>query len=151
VSEATASADAALHRDGDWPAALRLRAQLAQDVQQPALAASYLERALLLDPHDHAAREAYLEVLELLGRSGELAEQRLLRIQTRQMKNDLTHLGGLAAARPWDDAVRVQAAELCRKLGQRDNARNWFRAALTCNPQNLEARRGLELIDGIQR
>jgi tetratricopeptide (TPR) repeat protein len=55
----------------------------------------------------------------------------------------LSELSRLAMERVWDDKIRCEIAKLWVEMENPQLARVWFRAALTCNPQNREARDGM--------
>jgi tetratricopeptide (TPR) repeat protein len=135
----TAEAQALLDRArADHPAEaeiLRVRARLHEDAHEWRAAADLFGRVVTLDSHDYAARYQLALAYEHLGRAEQAAEQRRLAEQT---KNDLMEMERQvqeALSNPWDAPTRRRLAELCRKLGQPELARVWFRAAEACGPR----------------
>jgi tetratricopeptide (TPR) repeat protein len=66
---------------------------------------------------------------------------------TQKRIETVSRLSREASERTADDRVRCQLARLWLEMENPRLARLWFRAALTCNPQNVEARQGLLELD----
>ena len=139
--EATRLVQSALRIDPDLRPALRLRARMYIDRDQPAKAIPFLKRLLTLEPYDHRSRHQLAILYQTLGDEKAAAEQLRLRERTHQIKLKLTDLSARAAQKPWDDELRVQIAEKWLEMGGTVEARMWLRAALLCNPRNEKARR----------
>jgi tetratricopeptide (TPR) repeat protein len=131
-SEACALVDGALQTNPRSPPLLLLRARLYREAGDTAREADCLDLALQIDPHDYTSRYQLAQAYERLRRPDDAARQQQLAEQTR---GDLAERGRLqeeAMKRPGDAAVRRRLADVCRKLGQPDEARRWDAAAEAC-------------------
>ena len=133
-AEARALLGPALAAHPDAVPLLAARARIHLEEGEPAAAAGLLERATAAEPHEYAHRYQLAVAYEALGRTADAAEQRRL---TRKLQDTLTEMSKLtqeAMTRPWDGAVRLRLAEVCRQLGKPDVAAIWQRAAAACPP-----------------
>jgi tetratricopeptide (TPR) repeat protein len=119
----------ALQQHPHSPELLRLRAKLHLSENEPQKATCLLEQALQLDRHDHLSRYHLVQAYQMLGRSGEAADQQRLLEQTQGYLAELTKLNAEIAERPWDATVRTRMAEICDKLDKPDLAAMWRQAA----------------------
>jgi tetratricopeptide (TPR) repeat protein len=147
-AEAIALVEAALREAPDLPAALLTRAKMHLERKQPHAAIPLLERAVQLDPHDHLSRHQLVEAYRLAGDHHRADEQRRLRDETQDLKNQLTKLSTLAIQQPWDDGVRCEIARVWLRMGRPAEARVWLQAALACNPSNSYALDLLAQLEG---
>jgi Tfp pilus assembly protein PilF len=96
-------------------------------------AIKYLEVASY-DPSQFEAR--YL-LAQALNRTGRNQTVELLQSQADLIRTELQQLSRLAyvaGARPWDRTVRERLAEISGRLGKKDIAEKWRRAAKVCPP-----------------
>jgi tetratricopeptide (TPR) repeat protein len=141
---ATALLDGLLRDDPENVPALTLRGRIDLNADDPAGARTLFERALRADPRDLGSRQHLIEACGQLHDQAAVGEHRRLLEESRGYRQRLTQLYLTAAARPWDDGVRVEIAAICLKMNRQREARVMLRAALACNPGNREARRRLE-------
>jgi tetratricopeptide (TPR) repeat protein len=131
--EAQELADRALCGQPPVAALLRLRAKIHLAADEPAAAASRLERALQIDRHDYASRYLLAQAYENLGRRDEATEHRRLGQQTQDDLKEMTRLNKEAMDKPNDASVRRCLAEKCRKLDKPELAAMWLQAAADCS------------------
>jgi tetratricopeptide (TPR) repeat protein len=142
AKDVLAQALAAAPTESDALDALRLRARIYLDeshdepVEGRASrylqeAAGLLERALRIDPHDHASRNLLTQAYGKMGRPDDAAEQRRLLAQTHEYLDELAKLNQIAMEHPWDADVRQRLEQVCIKLNLRQMAEMWRRAAHT--------------------
>jgi tetratricopeptide (TPR) repeat protein len=116
---------------------LRLRAELHVQDKQYENALTLLERALLIDRYDYACRNAFIDVLRILGRKEEIKKQQALLDEILSDIKERTRLTQEAMSKPWDAAARRKLAELWRKFGREDMVQLWLKAAAACPPPSL--------------
>jgi tetratricopeptide (TPR) repeat protein len=116
---------------------LRLRARLHLSANEPASAASLLERALRVDHHDSVSRYQLIQAYQMLARAKEAAEQQQLLKQTQDHLAELTKLNEEIAQRPWDGAVLTRLANVCDKLDKPEMAAMWRQAAAASLPERF--------------
>jgi tetratricopeptide (TPR) repeat protein len=131
-SEAQTLLDGALAKHSRAPELLRLRAKIYLGTNDMQAAAPLLKRAVELDRNDYAARYLLAQAYQALNRSADATEQRRLADQTKESLLQLTELIKQASDKPWDGAVRIRLAELCRKLDKPNLAAMWMKAAAFC-------------------
>src|SRR5262249_49924425 len=93
-----------------------------------------LERALILNRHDHASRFLLSQVYEALKQPARAAEQRRLSEQTRELLDEMSNLSTDAMDKPWDGAIRTRLADLCEHRDKPAEAALWRKAAVLCPP-----------------
>jgi tetratricopeptide (TPR) repeat protein len=59
--------------------------------------------------------------------------------QIRALEREFSELHDVASQNPADADVRFRIGDLARKLGKRELARTWFRAALSLQPSHAAA------------
>src|SRR5438132_1284744 len=116
---------------------LRLRAERHVQDKQYENALTLLERALLIDRYDYACRNAFIDVLRILGRKEEIKKQQALLDEILSDIKERTRLTQEAMSKPWDAAARRKLAELWRKFGHEDMVQLWLKAAAACPPPSL--------------
>jgi tetratricopeptide (TPR) repeat protein len=140
LDEAARCADEAVRAAPDLVDALMLRGRLYLDFEKPREALPLLEKAIRLAPYELKIHQDLLTAYKQLGDEDRASKQERLVDGLRKDLDNLSKRVQDAAARPWDDGLRVEIAKLCRKLGRQAEARTWLQAALACNPTNREAR-----------
>jgi tetratricopeptide (TPR) repeat protein len=136
TGEAKRLADQALQSAPHLPRALRLRAALHLDENQPDSARPLLEESLRQEPHDLATRHQLILACTQAGDAAAAARHRRLAEESRRYWDRVSRLHRAAQARPWDGAVRREIAELCLKIQRPAEALMWVRAALACDPDD---------------
>jgi predicted Zn-dependent protease len=144
-------ADRAVREAPDLPAALQLRGGFHLDGDTPAAARPLLERAARLAPHDLAILRKLAAACDQLGDREAAAAHRRVLEETTALRERMTALHQQAERRPWDPAVRREAADVCRQLGRPEEARMWAVATLVCDPDDEPTRRLLAELGGPTR
>lgn len=103
-----------------------------------------LRRAVQLAPHNHDAHYRLGVCLEQLGQA---AESRLHLRRSDDINRALTEVEKLVEVvgkAPSDPAPRVQAARVCMRVGQENEAFRWLQGALAIAPQDAGAQAALK-------
>lgn len=95
-------------------------------------AAAALQEAVRLAPGNILALTALATTLRRLDRPDEADESERRHANATAALERLTTLTRVADERPWDPAVRLEAATFCEALGRHDLARMWRQAAVSC-------------------
>lgn len=138
ADQARVLVDSVLREDATAGELLLLRARMYMADGAAAEALPLLERALQVNPHDHASRYELAQAYEGLGRRPEAAAQRRLLSETQETMAERGRLTMLAGDMPWDASVRRRLADVCQKLQMSDQSSMWRRAAEAC-PQETPA------------
>jgi tetratricopeptide (TPR) repeat protein len=109
-------------------------------------AVRWLDRAVAADPFSAEHWHQRGLVLAGLGRKEEAARDRGQAGRLIAATRDLSRLDERASRRPDDAGVRCQLGRTCSLLGKTELAVSWYRAALACDPANVEARAGLRAL-----
>jgi tetratricopeptide (TPR) repeat protein len=139
--------DAALTRAPDHPQLLGERASIDQSEGHFDESVRRLDRAVISDPYSAQWHYQRGLALRALNRPAE-AEDDLAR--ARSLQHDFARLSALddeAALRPDDAEVRERLGDLCLRLGKPELAASWYRAALSCDPERISARRALHSLN----
>lgn len=131
AAEAQTLLDDALRRHPSTPPLLYRRAQLYLDAGDPGPAAVLLEKAVQ-NADDRRTRHLLGQAYERLNRPDDAARERRRVEEIKNGEQELTALNREANDRPWDPAVRRRMAEVCRRIGRKDLAEMWDRAAAAC-------------------
>ncbi|MCI0458211.1 MAG: tetratricopeptide repeat protein [Gemmataceae bacterium] len=142
-TEAVDALESALQANPDLSRGLLLRGKMYLTGDQPAAAVPFLEKAVLVDPHDDRSRDHLVQAYQQLGQTARAEQHQRLLQETKSLKDKVSQLEERALSRPGDDRLRQQVAGLYRKLNRPAEARMWLQAALACNPANQEARQEL--------
>lgn len=127
--EAAALVDRGIEADPEGGRLYRLRGQLLMDRDQPAEAATALEKALALIPGHYQTQFLLAQAYAAAGRKAD-ADQAFARAEDLRRDNELlSDLSRAASDRPWDPAVRVRLAEVCDRLNKPELAAMWRGAA----------------------
>jgi tetratricopeptide (TPR) repeat protein len=135
--------DAALADAPEHPGLLGQRAALDMAEGQPQRALERLDRAIAVDPF-HPQRIYQRGLAHRAVGNAEAAARDLER--AAELNRDLARMSELnqqAAGAPTNPEVRYEIGQLCERLGQRDLARTWYRAAIACDPRHAGARQAL--------
>ena len=127
----------------DFSEGLLERARFALKEDRAADAEPLLRRALALAPHDHDVRYNLVLCLERLNRPDEAREHFAA---FKRIEGDMKRLDELLSAvvaRPGDPAPRREAAAVCRRNGQTQEALRWLRGALEVAPTDKLAHAAL--------
>jgi tetratricopeptide (TPR) repeat protein len=127
--------------------ALAERGRVALADNDPAGAERWLRRAVARAPEDAAALYSLQNALSLQDMKDEAKQ---LEPRIVQLKADLkryTEVVPAVAKEPRNVALRIEAAEICRRLGRKDEQRRWLATALLIDPQNAAARAALAAAD----
>jgi tetratricopeptide (TPR) repeat protein len=142
TTEAVRILDQLLKDRPDSPRVLMLRAQVHLAAGEAGPAVELLEKAVRLDPQDHASRYQLVQAYEALGRRKEAAEQQRLLKKTEELMKQLSDLSQEANDKPTDSQVRRRLAEVCAKLNKHDLVQKWLRAAAACPTPDGTPNRG---------
>jgi tetratricopeptide (TPR) repeat protein len=134
---------AGLAADPDHAGLLALRAMADLDAKRVAEAAAGFDRALARDPRNAEWLYQRSRALALLGRKDEARRDLDRAGAINKALIELSDLDERASMQPEDPEIRCRIARLCIRLGKRELAASWFRAALACDPGSLDARAGL--------
>jgi tetratricopeptide (TPR) repeat protein len=132
----------------DHPRALAERGRLALDEGDNTGAERWLRRAVALAPED---AEALHGLIGALRGQGKQDEAKALEPRFNQLSADLNRYPDVVRAvakDPFNLALRVEAAELCQRLGRKNDAKRWALTALRIDPSNERARDALEAAGG---
>jgi predicted Zn-dependent protease len=143
VAEARRLLDTVLAREPGNVMALRERGALAQAGDEPD-ADRWYRQALEHDPSD---LEACYALGQYLIGHGRKEEGRKYLDRHAAIERDLATLRDLLARigkAPGDADLRCEAARICRRNGQREEARRWLLGALRIDPRHAGARQALE-------
>jgi tetratricopeptide (TPR) repeat protein len=135
TKEAEQLLDALLRQRPQDVPGLRERAKIALRTGRPDEAESWLRKCLTWDPYDQEA--TYLLAL-CLGQRGRETEAQYYRARLERIDADLKRLEAVnrAVGRAPDDAsLRHEAALICLRYGQEQEALRWLTGALQVNPQ----------------
>lgn len=130
--EAITVLEAALQAKPDHPSLLRLRAERHRAHDELEAAAKLLDRVLARDPHDLKCRNLMAQVCEARGQSRAAAEHLAKMKATQKLMEDVQAKNHEAMGDPWNARVRLELAELCDRLGRKEMAAMWRRAAAAC-------------------
>jgi tetratricopeptide (TPR) repeat protein len=139
-AEAVALAEKVLRTHPDLHRAVLLRGKMYLDEDRPRAALPLLEKAVRLDPYDPRGRHQLAAAYELLGDVKRAEEQRQASAKLKAHKDRLVKLHLEAINQPWNDHLRYELAVLFLQVQRVAEARVWLRAAVTCNPNNQQAR-----------
>jgi tetratricopeptide (TPR) repeat protein len=141
--EAARLAESALEANPRLTRALLLRGRMCLTADQPGAAVPFLEKAVLLDPHDEQSRAHLVQAYKQRGETARAEQHHGLLEETKALKEKVSQLEQQALSHPWDDRIRQQIAACYRKLNRPAETRMWLQAALACNPANQEVRQEL--------
>ncbi len=105
------------------------------DANEPQEAVKLLNRALALDPPDHASRYHLVAAYRRLGQSSAAQREQKLFEQTQKDFEEISRLNKEATKDLWDASVRLRLAELCEKHEMHQMAKMWRNAAARCLAQ----------------
>lgn len=140
---AEALLDELLAEEGAPALAILERARLAQARRRPDEAERYYRRALQRDPSSAEACRALATLLKRRGKEDEAA--RFLQ-QADEIEAALARLQGLLeqlGKHPDDVAARYEAAMICLRHGQKQEARRWLLSVLRLRPDHRASREAL--------
>jgi tetratricopeptide (TPR) repeat protein len=146
-AEARQFLDTLLESHPTMVAALRERGGLARDEGDAADAERWFRRALDHDPYD---RQTWFELGQCLLQLNQKDEARRCLDKADAIDRDLTRFRELQAkiaAAPGDADLRYEAAMICLRNGQREEARRWLRGVQRINPNHAKAREALSSIE----
>lgn len=132
AQEAARLLDDALRKFPTSADLLWMRGRVYIDAGQPQAAVAPLTRATEVDPNNYQANYRLALALEQLGRSAEAKVRRDRANEIKTLFQALTEANVEAMEKPQDPAVRYKAAELCERLGKKDLAETWRKAAQEC-------------------
>lgn len=124
-----AELQAALADDSNDRTALRLQADIYQDLGDDQAMLPILQNLLNADPHDHKSRYQLAQAYARLGRQAESDAQMARMEHSLALARRSTELYQQVNARPTDPQVRDDLAAVCDELGKFELARMWQRAA----------------------
>jgi tetratricopeptide (TPR) repeat protein len=135
----------AAHPDHARALAERGRVALAED--DPAGAERWLRQAVAGAPEDAAALHSLKSALTLQDKKDEAAQ---LEPRINQLNADLKRYREVVwavAKDPRNPALRTEAAEICARLGRKDEQRRWLATALLIAPSDERVRAALDAAD----
>lgn len=128
--------------------ALQLNAEIALADGDISKASDFLRRAVDQHPYSHGVRAQFAQVLGRLGRKTEAQEQLQTAEELQKLWQRFSDLQIDAINRPVDAQIRYEIGLLANRLGKRDLAVSWFRAALAINPSFSLASEALNDLEG---
>ncbi len=111
------------------PQLLEAESQILYEKKQYNAALVVLRRLLAAQPHEHSIQYKIALALKETGAEAEAAAALQRFEQMTELRKKLTELNDKANANPYDEAIRLQLAEVCDKLGRKDLAADWRQAA----------------------
>ena len=130
----------------DHAGLLSLRGLVDQSAGRLEESLPWFDRAVRAEPNNSQWLYQRGRTLQALGR---VEEARRDVTRANELKADTAEMSNLSnrAMRDADDPlIRCQLGQVCRRLGKLELAAYWYRAALACDPTNLEATLGLKAI-----
>lgn len=129
IPEASQAAEAARRLDGESCPVLSLAARAALESGETEAAVPLLENLLTRCPHEFRDRYRLAQAYRRLGREKDAERELQAYEESQKLYRSLTDLNAQAIQEPENAAVRRELAALCRRLGKRELAEVWERAA----------------------
>lgn len=111
------------------PQLLEAESEILYEKKQYGPALTVLRRLLAAQPHDHGIQYKIALALKETGATDDATAAMKRFEEMTTLRKQLTELNDKANANPYDEAIRLQLAEVCDKLGRKDLAQGWRDAA----------------------
>jgi tetratricopeptide (TPR) repeat protein len=133
----------ALKIDPNYLDARLERAALLLLESRAAEAVDFLEDTVRQAPYSSQAHFYLSQAYRRTGAEDKAEAELQLRHETEKVEREFSNLNDTASQKPIDPEVRYQLGVLARKLGKKELATVWFRAALALSPNHAAARAAL--------
>jgi tetratricopeptide (TPR) repeat protein len=127
-----------LAADSPSAAVLTVAGRVAFDAGTYDRAVTLLERAAQLDPANHEANHHLTQAYTRMGKADLAARQQKRADRIQEDLKLMSRLHDQAGLQPWNASVREQLAEVTRRLGRKEIAEKWERAAKSCSPSQSQ-------------
>ncbi len=141
--EAQARLDELLFRQPTNAAALLVRGRLELDRDAPAEALSWLRKAETAAPQDSGIAHTLSLVHRQLGHSDEAARYQRRQKELQELNLQLDDARKRAIHEPDSATRRYEAGDLCRRLGEDEEAVRWFESALLIDASHRPSHQAL--------
>jgi len=136
--------DEALALEPTHVGAMRLKARMSLDANDPASAIQILRRAVELHPKDHLVHYYLVQAYRRLGDPKSAEKHLEVSQDLRARFQKFADLNQKAIQDPADAEIRYQLGTIAEQLDKRELARSWFEHTLALNPNHAAARQSLE-------